>query len=271
MSDIYLGEDLTGDMKDEINKGIRYALVIEVNDDLQQSPQDEEAERVRYLTVTLQFVDYPSAQKQISLTGFEKESGDLKIPEVGSLVMCLMLPSRRALMIAFASGGDVTGQQKFRTLRDFVKNGTLLPLQRGEKAQWVDNKVYSYIRRCTKKVTQTLGTLLDATLAAVQFDSKDVHYQVEHETGTKVLIDADGQLYFMAASGQKVYLNLLASAAVDDDALLTRAFLTKADLWAYANHQHSTSSPGAPTGGVIVPIPAMPDGVSTPDVRAKRS
>jgi len=269
--DAYIGEDINDELKDEINKGIRYAFIASVNDDLQQNPDDEDAERVRYLSVNLQFIDYPSVQYQVSLTGFEETSGDLKIPEVNSLVMCLMLPSRRALIIKLASGGPVVGETKARTLRDLVKNGTLLPMTRGESAKWVGNKSYSYIRKCTKMITQTIGTLLDNALAAIQFDSKDVHYQVEHESGTKVLIDADGQLYFMAASGQKVYLNLMASAATDDDALLTRAFLTKADLWAWQNHQHSTSSPGAPTGGVIVPVPAMPDGVSTPDVRAKRS
>lgn len=271
MADLYVGEDLSDELKDEINKGIRYALIAAVNDDLQQTPEDEDAERVRYLSVNLQFIDYPSIQYQVSLTGFEETSGDLKIPEVNSLVMCLMLPSRRALIVKLASGGPTVGEAKARTLRDLVKNGTLLPMKQGEAVKWVDNKSYSYVRKCAKKVVQTIGTLLDSALAAVQFDSKDVHYQVEHESGTKVLIDADGQLYFMSASGKKTYLNILASAATDDDALLTRAFLTEVALWAYKNHQHSTSSPGAPTGGVIVPVPAMPDGVSTPDVRAKRS
>lgn len=270
MATIFEGEDTSSDMKDETTLGVRYAVVLEVNDDFIEDPDDEETERVRYGTITLNFLDYPGQQKQISITGYEKTSGDLKIPEVGSICMCIFMHNRRALILKLASGGDTVGQTKTRTLRDLVKNGSLLPLKQGEQVKWVTDSAYSYIRQCAKTIVQTIGKVLDNTFQAVQIDSKDIHYQVEHESGSKFSFDEDGNVIVTLAPDTKIYLDTVGSAVTDDDAILTRKFLTSDSIWAYTQHKHTSGSPGSPTTGPIAPVQAMPDGVSTPDVRVNR-
>lgn len=279
MAELYSGEDVTEGLKDEINIGVRYAIINAVNDDLIQNPVDEEIERARYATVDLKFIDYPSMQRQISLTGFEKTSGKLDIPEVGSICMCIFMPSRRALIIKMASGGDTVGNVKTRTIRDLVKNGTLLPLRQGEHGVWTSNSAYSYIRQCAKKIVQTIGTLLDGNQQQVKMDDREIHYSVEHESGTKLVIDADGNIILKPGSNSKIFGNILPSIATDDDALVTRKFLIdffNTFVQKYNAHRHpyvnvSTPSTTSPTTSSATQVsPTLPDGVSTPNIRVEK-
>jgi len=271
---IFEGEELVQDMKKELNKGVRYAIIAAVHDDLIQNPQSEVDERLRYMTVDLTFIDFPGVQTRVAITGFEASSGEVTVPQVNSICMCIFLPNRKALLLTQVSGGDVGAT---RTMRDLVKSGVVLPIQRGEQLKW-NGSTYWYLRSCAKKIVHTIGTVLDATLAKVLLDGKEIHYQVEHESGTKISIDASGNIILSPGSGAKMFEGLVPSGATDENALVTRKFLLdfyndlvqKFNLHTHPYVNVTTPSTTSVTATLATEVsPSLPDTVSTPDIRAK--
>ena len=174
------------------------------------------------------------------------------------------------------SAGDVDVD---RTIGDLVRNGILPQMQQGEHAKWTDNRVFQLIRKCPKVMKSTLGKVLNFALAAIQFDGKDLHGQIEHESGMKVSIDEDGNTIFEIPAGSRVYFNQAESSTTDDNALVTRKFLTAFynDLVTkYNTHLHPGVTVGAAstlvTTSTATPVSgSLPDTVSTEEIRAKNT
>ena len=276
---MFIGDDPFEEYKAEMNEGVRLARIAKVNINI-NSPVKYNTKKSEYGTVDLQFMDFGSQQIQIRIPTFQfgKSSGSLSIPEVGMGALCKFLPNSRAVIISTFSLGDETGKD-FIFLKDFVDAGVLPQLQEGEHIFWAGNKALHLIRLCTKKITHTVGKLLDAAKNAIQVNGKDIHYAVEHESGLKIYVDENGALIFKVPSGQKIFLNTDGGTAADEDALVTKKFIN--DKYndfintVYNIHTHpylnvtvpAVTSPTT-SQGVIV-SPTMPDGVCTPDVRAK--
>ena len=276
---LLIGEEVLEDMKSSMNSDVRVAKIINVNLNYDTSSQDQNivANQQSYGTIDLQFLDFPGVQTTVRLptTQFSKSSGRIDIPEVNMMALCIFMPNSKAVVLSIFSLGDDT--QDFLFLRDFVSNGILPQLQQGDSVTWSGNKAFHFVRTCTKKIVQTIGKLLDSTKAPIQINGKDIHYNLEHETGTKFSYDSDGNLIITLAPGQKMYVNKDGSSATDEDAIVTKAFINT--VWnnfvstVFNIHTHVvTTAPG--TTAVPIPIettvsPAMPDGVSTPDIRVK--
>jgi len=258
-------DNLGNDLDDEYeakSERLRLAVIQDVHLDFDGN------DRIKYGTMTLQMVGHGGTQINVHLASnvFNVNSGRLDLPEKGSLAIVTFLPYDQAVAI------HIIPQDKF--LRDYIVDGTLPQLQEGEHAIWatVEDEptkgAFWFLRQCPKIIKQTIGKLLDATKSAIQIDNKDIHYQLEHEEGFKVTMDADGNYYFTVPSGSKFYINEAGSSATDDNALVTKKFLSNF----YQTHTHPVVSVGSPTGPpVLFPSPTLPDGVSTPDVRAKNT
>jgi len=274
--DLFIGEDTVAKYRDNIATGTRIGVITGVNLDIEADDPDLNSSRVHYATLEITMVDPPGQQTQIRIptTSFTKTSGRFDIPEPDSFVFCVPLRNGRVVVFHMGSAGDIDVD---RTVGDLVRNNVLPQMQEGEHHVWTDNKVFQMVRKCNKVVKSTIGKVLDFTKNAIQFDNKDLHAQLEHESGTKLSLDEDGNVIMELPANIKFFVNQAGSTATDNNALVTKAFLTSFYndfVTKYLAHTHpetgAVTGPPTPPGPSIV-SPTLPDTVSTPDIRAKNT
>jgi len=271
MSD-FLAFDLDNQFEATDSEGrVRFAIIRNVHLDYSE-------DNFTYGFVDLEMLGRGGVQQRIhlSVNCMNKNSGSIQIPEVDSIVLCIFMPYDQAVMISTVA--------RSYGLKDFIVDGILPQVQEGDHIIWSSDPTtrtkgaFGFIRTCSKLIKATLGRILDSTKTPVQINSKDIHAQLEHESGTKISIDEDGNVLINIPSSKQIFVNQDGSSADDDDALVTKKFLTDyyADLITKYN-RHTHLETGATTNPPLVVDQAssvsgsMPDTVSTPDIRAKNT